>query len=498
MTLVEPHISPVAPEMLDLVYRRWLADFAGGFDHMVRVNRAHAVMLGETGILSTTDAGVLLRALDRLEADGAEAMTPDPALEDAYLNFEAEVIAIAGPSIGGRLHIGRSRNDLYATLNRLQCRDAALDIIDAVNALRRDLIEQAAIYADAVMPGYTHLQPAQPSTWGYYLLGLAEAFARDAERIAATWARINRNPLGAAAMTGTRFPIDCALTTRLLGFDAPFSHAQDAVASRDYAIELLAACTQATLTCSRLAEDMQIMVSHECHTLDLPARLTGTSSIMPQKRNPLIMEHLKGVSAQILGAFVAGVGATKATIYSNTIDGCRESLTLAWPAFKDTADCLRLTSLLVKGATPNAKRMLELAAANFSTATELADLIVERTDLSFRQAHHLVGAVVRTAITEGLRADEITVEMIDAAAENAIGHPLRLDPHEIRRALDPSAVVASRKTTGGPAPDAVRAHARSLGVDLDRDQAVQDRRRAQLTEADALLRRMAGDYAAAR
>lgn len=493
MTLAEPHITPVAPEMRDLIYRRWLTDFAAGFDHMVRVNDAHAVMLVRSGILTGDDARVLLQTLRRIAAAGPGAIGLDPALEDAYLNFEAEVIAIAGPSVGGRLHIGRSRNDLYATLNRLQCRDAALDIIDAVNALRDSLLAAAVRHADAVMPGYTHLQPAQPSTWGYYLLGLAEAFGRDAERIAASWTRINRNPLGAAAMTGTRFAIDCDLTTRLLGFDAPCGHAQDAVAARDYAIELLAASTQAALTCSRLAEDMQIMVSHEFHTLDLPARLTGTSSIMPQKRNPLIMEHLKGVSAQVLGAFVAGAGAMKATIYSNTIDGCRESLTLAWPAFKDTADCLRLARLLVAEATPNRARMQELAAANFSTATELADLIVEQTGLSFRQAHHLVGAVVRSAIADGLRADQMTTAMLDRAAEQVIGRPLRLDPEEVRRSLDPQAIVAGRRTVGGPAPDRIRSRAEVLRDDLTHDQAAQEGRRTGLHAADAELRQMVAD-----
>jgi argininosuccinate lyase len=396
-------------------------------------------------------------------------------------------MSIAGADTGGRMHIARSRNDLGATLDRLHCRNAALELIDCLHALIAVMLERAEQFADVVMPGYTHMQPAQPSTYGFYLLGLAEAFMRDCDRLDGVWPRINRNPLGAAAMTGTSFRIDRELTASLLGFDGLIEHTQDCVASRDFALELLAICVQMAVTWSRLAQDFYTMVMHEFQTLDLPDRLAGTSSIMPQKKNPVIMEHLKGKSAQVLGAYVAAATAMKATSFSNTIDGNRESLAMARDTFRDCCDCLRLATLMVDAAQPCKARMLRLAERNFSTATDLADALVRDCGLSFRDAHHVVGSVVRMAMDQELGAHEITSEMLDQAARDVIGRPLGMKAATVASCLDPTQAVAARRTVGSPSPNEVRRLVSVLGKALAAAGTTQAQRRSRLAAAEQRL-----------
>jgi argininosuccinate lyase len=480
--------EPVAPEVLELIFQQRLDhDFAVDFAPITLINRAHVVMLRRQGVITAEVAKALLAAFATMEQAGAAAYVPDPRLEDPYFNYEAAVIAITGADTGGRMHVARSRNDLGATLSRLHCRNGALALIDKVQALVAMLIERAGQFADVVMPGYTHMQPAQPSTYGFYLLGIAGAFMRDSDRLHDLWPRLNLNPMGAAAMTGTSFPIDRDLTTSLLGFDGLFEHTQDCVASRDFALELLAICVQMAITWSRLAQDFYTMVMHEFQTLELPDRVAGTSSIMPQKKNPVVMEHLKGKSALVLGAYVAAATAMRATSFSNTIDGNRESMAMAWDAIRECCDCLTLATLMVDAAQPNRARMLSLTERNFSTATDLADAMVRESGLSFRDAHHVVGGVVRSAMDQGLAANEITSAMVDEAAREVIGRPLGLPAATVATCLDPTQAVAAHRTVGGPSPHEVRRRAGVLAKALAAARAVQAQRRSRLAAAEQRL-----------
>jgi argininosuccinate lyase len=480
--------EPVTQEVLDLIYQRRLdEDFVANFPMITLINRAHVIMLLHQSILTPETAKALLLACDEMERTGPTGHVPDPRLEDPYFNYEAAVVKIVGADTGGRIHIARSRNDLQATFQRLHCRNAALALSDRLHALIAILLERADQYADVVMPGYTHMQPAQPSTYGFYLLGLAEAFMRDSCRLDEVWPRINLNPLGAAAMTGTGFPIDRNLTASLLGFDGVIEHTQDCVASRDFALELLAICVQMAVTWSRLAQDVFTMVMNEFQTLELPDRVAGTSSIMPQKKNPVIMEHLKGKSAVVLGAYVAAATAMRATSFSNTIDGNRESLVMAWGTFRECCDCLKLTSLMVEAAQPNRARMLTLTEQNFSTATDLADAMVRDCGLSFRDAHHVVGAVVRMAMDRGLTANQITSELVDQAARDVLGRPLGMHAVTVMSSLDPTHAVAAHDTVGGPSPAEVRRRVAVMRHTLAAARTVQSGRYSRLAEADRRL-----------
>jgi argininosuccinate lyase len=483
--------EPVAPEVLELIFQQRLdRDFAANFAPITQVNRAHVVMLRRQGIITAEVAKALLAAFDTMERKGAAAYPPDPRLEDPYFNYEAAVIAITGSDTGGRMHIARSRTRMSVDgtqLNRLHCRAGALELIDRLHGLIEKLIERADQFADVVMPGYTHMQPAQPSTYGFYLLGIADAFMRDAGRLDDFWPRLNLNPLGAAAMTGTSFPIDRNLTTALLGFDAVMEHTQDCVASRDFALELLGVCVQLAVTWSRLAQDFYTMVMHEFQTLELPDRVAGTSSIMPQKKNPVVMEHLKGKSAVVLGAFVTAATAMRAISFSNTIDGNREPPAMAMEAIGECCDCLTLATLMVDAAQPNRARMLDLTERNFSTATDLADAMVRESGLSFRDAHHVVGGMVRLAMDQGLAANQITGAMVDAVAQEVVGRPLGMAASVVARCLDPTQAVTARRTVGGPPPQEIRRRAAALGTSLAAARARQAERRARLAVAEQRL-----------
>jgi argininosuccinate lyase len=253
-----------APVVLEQLYGpRLQEEFAVTFPYMTAVNKAHVLMLARQEIIDRAAAAALLQALLALERSGPAAVRLDPRMEDAFFNYEAAVIRRTSPESGGQMHTVRSRNDLSATLIRLRLRDAMLEFVPRLFQARRTALDQAERYADIVMPGYTHLQPAQPVTFGHYLVGVAAALERDTHRIAAVYPGVNQSPLGAGALAGTTFPIDRQFTSGLLGFDGLVEHTRDAVASRDFALELLAQSAIFGLTCSRVAQDFYVWFTHE-------------------------------------------------------------------------------------------------------------------------------------------------------------------------------------------------------------------------------------------
>jgi len=478
-----------APEVVEYLYLpRLREEFGSSFAHMTAVNRAHVLMLAKQRIISLPAARKILRALAALERRGVRGFRLDPQLEDTYFNYEAAVIKLTGTDIGGQMHTARSRNDLGATITRLMIRDTLLEYVPLLFQARRTALAQARRYASIVMPGYTHLQPAQPLTFGHYLVGIAAALERDTRRIAGAYESANRSALGACALAGTTFPIDRALPARLLGFDGIVEHTLDAVASRDFALELLAGWAIFGLTCSRLAQDCYIWFTHEFGSVDFPDRVAGTSSIMPQKKNPVVLEHLKGKPAHLLAAFVSMAAAVKMTNFTNTVDGNRESTHWLWHARDEARACAVLLNLVLATARPNAALLEARARADFSTATDLADLLVRSGRMSFREAHHVVGGVVREAIAAGLRADQIGGDLVDRVARRVVGRPARLDAGALRRALDPRRSVEGRAHPGGPAPREVRRMIREAERRLRAEERAHAVRAARVDKAAAALR----------
>ncbi|MBD1587155.1 argininosuccinate lyase [Pseudomonas typographi] len=478
-----------AAEVNEFIYRPRLEGFAGGFAALGDINKAHLIMLAECGLIRGEHAATLARGVLAMEAAGPAAVPLDPAREDAYFNYEAHLIAQIGADVGGRLHTGRSRNDILATLDRLRCREVLMDVLDALHEVRGAALGNAERFASTVMPGYTHLQPAQPITYGYYLAAVEQALARDCQRLEQALVSMNQSPLGAAAFAGTPFAIDRARTAELLGFDGYVDNALDAVGSRDFILESLSHLSLLAVFWSRVAQDYFVWSTHEFALIDFPDSVAATSSIMPQKKNLTVLEYLKGRSGHIVGLLMGASMTVKGTNFTHTGDGNREGTRGFWEAAEETLRCLKLLALVLRTATPNAGVALAKAGEDFSTATGLADLIVREADLSFREAHHVVGAAVRMAMDAGLPAHRIDSAMVDTCAMAQLGHPLGLDPQQLRQCLDPAANVQARASAGGPAQATLLPALQRAGQHLASARQANQARRERLAAAQQRLQR---------
>ncbi len=424
-----------------------------GFDRRlakqdIEGSRAHAAMLAAQGIISDSDAAAiregLLTVLSEIEQDTFPYRVE---LEDIHMNVEARLKEIVGEP-AGRLHTGRSRNDQVAVDFRLWVRDQCDAVDEALTALMGALIGQAEDGADWVMPGFTHLQVAQPVTWGHHMMAYVEMFARDRSRFADARARMNESPLGAAALAGTSFPLDRHATAQALGFDRPMANSLDAVAARDFALEFLGAASICAMHLSRLAEELVIWSSAQFRFVAMSDRWSTGSSIMPQKRNPDAAELLRAKIGRIFGANVALMTVMKGLplTYSKDMQEDKEQTF-------DAADSLMLGLAAMAGMVADMKARpddLRVAAAmGFSTATDLADWLVRELGLPFRDAHHVTGTLVAKAEEAGCDLPDLTLEVmksvhdgIDARVYDVLG-------------VDNS--VRSRTSYGGTAPDNVRA-----------------------------------------
>ncbi len=416
----------------------------------IRGSRAHAAMLAATGIISDNDADAigkgLLTVLSEIERG---SFTFSEALEDIHLNIESRLTAIVGEP-GKRLHTARSRNDQVATDFRLWVRDQCDAAIAGIATLQRALLTQAEAGADWVMPGFTHLQTAQPVTWGHHMLAYVEMLGRDAGRFRDARARMNECPLGAAALAGTSFPVDRAMTAAALGFDRPMANSLDAVSDRDFALEFLTASAICATHLSRFAEELVIWSSAQFRFVTLSDRFTTGSSIMPQKKNPDAAELIRAKIGRILGATVALFTVMKGLplAYSKDMQEDKEQVF-------DAADTLMLSLAAMEGMvrdlSANREALERAAASGFATATDLADWLVRSAGLPFREAHHATGALVALAERKGCDLPDLSLAELQSA------HPAITQ--EVYAVLGVHNSVASRVSYGGTAPSQVRAQA---------------------------------------
>jgi argininosuccinate lyase len=368
------------------------------------------------------------------------------ALEDIHMNVEARLAALIGPP-AGRLHTARSRNDQVATDMRLWVRDVLDSADSALKGLQAALLTQVERHADAIMPGFTHLQPAQPVTFGHHLLAYVEMFGRDRGRLADARKRANESPLGAAALAGTSFPIDRKATAKALGFDRPMANSLDAVSARDFGLEFLAAAAIAATHLSRLAEELVLWSTPQFGFVRLSDAFSTGSSIMPQKRNPDAAELVRAKIGRILGAFTGLAVVMKGLplAYSKDMQEDKEGL---FDAADNLALAIGAMTGMIKDMKPDPKRMKAAANVGFATATDLADWLVQHLDMPFRQAHHVVGRLVKTAETKGCDLAGLSLaemQSVETRLTRAVFRVLTLDYS-----------VASRRSYGGTAPANVR------------------------------------------
>ena len=424
-----------------------------GFDRRlapqdIRGSRAHAAMLAATGIITADDAAAIDTGLQQILAEiEAGSFAFSTALEDIHMNVEARLTDLIGPA-AGRLHTARSRNDQVAVDFRLWVRDQCDTAIDGIDALMRAFVMQAESGADWVMPGFTHLQTAQPVTWGHHMLAYVEMLARDRGRFVDARRRMNECPLGAAALAGTSFPIDRHATATALGFDGPTANSLDSVSDRDFALEFLSAASICALHLSRFAEELVIWSSAQFRFVRLSDGFSTGSSIMPQKRNPDAAELLRAKIGRILGASIALFTVMKGLplTYSKDMQEDKEQVF-------DAADtlilCLAAMTGMVRDMTANRAALEAAASSGFSTATDLADWLVRALNLPFREAHHVTGALVKLAEGKGCDLPDLALsDMQDV-------HP-QITP-AVFDVLGVHNSVASRTSHGGTAPDNVRA-----------------------------------------
>ncbi len=413
------------------------------------VDMAHLLMLVHQEIVPAQTGKTIMKPLLRMYREGIPDQAFDQQYEDIHAGIESGLIAEAGIEAGGRLHIGRSRNDEVATCIRIKMRTELLDQLHSLIRLRRVLLELAAKHTGTIMPGFTHMQHAQPTTLAHYLLSYEQAFGRDYARLSDAYMRVNRSPLGAAAFASTGYPVDRDMTARLLGFDGIMLNTMDAVASRDVAGEMLAADTLLLTTLSRLCEELVLWSSSFVRFVDLDEIYCSTSSIMPQKKNPDVAEILRSRAGSLLGEFVSAVTIVKGLpmSYNRDLQNLNPHL---WRGITQVSRDIDLMAGMIRTASFNTSRMAEEAAQGFSTATELADHLVRKYNLPFRTAHHIVGHAVR----EG----RVDLQTIDDAAVQVTGSSLSsrgLTEEEVQMALDAISGVTVRARPGGPAPDAV-------------------------------------------
>ena len=427
---------------IDIDCRLWREDIEG--------SKAHAAMLGEAGVIGAADVKAIHEGLDRIAGEierGEFAFSK--ALEDIHMNIEARLKALIGEP-AGRLHTARSRNDQVATDFRLWTRRACADTEAALQDLMRALAEKAAAHAGDVMPGFTHLQTAQPITFGHHLLAYVEMFARDAGRFADAQKRMNECPLGAAALAGTSFPIDREATAGALGFDRPCANSLDAVSSRDFALEALAAASICATHLSRLAEEIVLWTSPHFGFVRLSDAFSTGSSIMPQKRNPDAAELVRAKTGRISASLNNLLTVMKGLPLAYSKD-MQEDKAAAFEGIDALALAIAAMTGMARDLEPNPEAMKEAAGRGYSTATDLADWLVRVLNMPFRDAHHVTGAIVALAEKKG-----VALDALDLKDMQDVEPRLTADVFSV---LTPEASAASRTSYGGAAPDNVKRQA---------------------------------------
>jgi argininosuccinate lyase len=458
---------PPHPLLFELQYEPGMRqDLQTVLPYLLRIDAAHILMLSGQGLLAPTAAAGLLDVHGELESRTLRGEIPFETAgphRGLFWLYEQHYIHRLGREVGGAVHVARSRNDINATVARLRARDELIRLLDRLGDLLDALMARAAENTETVMSCFTHYQPAQPSTLGHYLAGIGAELGRTGEWLAAAFDAVDRSPMGAAAGAGTSFPVDRELVARYLGFSRVIENAADAVASRDYLIQMLSAAAAMGIALTRLGHDLQQWSSHAYRFVRWPDDLVSTSSIMPQKRNAFVLENIRGLAVRPSAALVNCLMAMKSTPFSNSVEVGTEAVAPAWPAFAAAGDALRLMALLLRHMEVDRGQMLAFLDGAETTMTALADHLVARHGLAFRTAHDAVASLVRELPKAPLATAAVVATRLQAILAAAAVPPISLDRQAVEETLDPARSVMSARHGGGPAPAAVRRQLDGLG-----------------------------------
>ena len=438
-----------------------------GFDYKfasqdIRGSLAHVAMLAEKGIIEHEAAAAITKGLEQVRAEiEAGTFTFSRALEDIHMNVESRLAEIVGPD-AGRLHTARSRNDQVALDFRLWIRDTIDTLDEQLRELQKALAERALDHAGSVMPGFTHLQSAQPVTFGHHLMAYVEMLGRDRSRLADARKRLNECPLGSAALAGTSFPIDREMTAKALGFDRPTANSLDSVSDRDFVLETLSAAAISAVHLSRFAEEIVLWSTPQFGFVNLSDKFTTGSSIMPQKRNPDAAELVRGKSGRVIGALTGLLIVMKGLplAYSKDMQEDKEG---TFDALQSLSLCIAAMTGMVRDMVPDLKKMKSAAGSGYAIATDLADWLVRALNMPFRDAHHVTGRLVAMAAER-----KVALEKLSLADMQSVDKRITADVHDV---LGVDKSVKSRVSYGGTAPANVRAQARAWLKKIARDEA---------------------------
>ncbi|WP_208507363.1 argininosuccinate lyase [Variovorax paradoxus] len=479
-----------APELVKHVMRAFLEDMGEYFHVHLRIHKAHTLMLAEQKLVSAQEGAQILQALRELERGGKDGFELHPDT-DLYMQMEAFIKSRA-PEAGGKMHMGRSRNDLYACGARIMTRDKLMPMIADTLALQRVILERAGEHAATVMPGYTHLQHAEPITLGHFLVAFHDALARDVVRLKAAYDSANQNALGASALAGSSFALDRDRTRELLGFDSVVENSYDAVAARDYIVEAIAALAVMASSITRVVDSLIVWSTSEFGMIDMPDSYGYTSSIMPQKRNPgYFLESVRSKSARITGDVASALCTLKGTTFAQSRDTSFEITVPVFRAFGEAEGVVNVMRGVISRMIVRQETMAANCAGEFSGATEIANFLVKDKDLDFRSAYSVVANTIRIASERGLSPDGVTAGLIDEVATSVLGKPVGLSESQVRLALDPAGNLELKQTVGGPAVKEVKrmidARWQSLATNEGKYRMLVDRQQASEAALDAAI-----------
>lgn len=433
---------------------RWI------FDADIAVDLAHTVMLKEQGIINSEDCNRILNGLLKIREEGMEKL--DFSYEDIHISLESRLIDMVGEDVGGRMHSGRSRNDEVATCIRLVLREELMGLLEEIFALRKTLLSLAEKHIDTLMPGFTHLQHAQPTTLAHHLCAHEAALGRDFDRVQDVFSRVNLCPLGAAAFASTGFNLNRKRVEELLGFEGLMENSMDAVSSRDFLIECASVFTNLMINLSRMAEELVIWSSSEFNFIELDDTYASTSSIMPQKKNPDTAELMRGKTGVAVGALMSLITICKGLPLSYNRD-LQEATPNVWRSTETVRASVRIMDGMAKTMKIRSEVLAAQSVTGFTTATELADTFVRETGIPFRTAHQIVGMLAKDG-------EKPTMEKIDSVAEVVLGESLTgkgLTEKMVKEALNPVSNVKRRKVIGGPAPEEIRRYLSKRQTELE-------------------------------
>ena len=455
---------------------------------VIKINETHVAMLMEQKIIEWSNGVRLLQALSGLESK----MKLKPSLEDVHVAVEEEVNKKVGQEMGGNLHVAKSRNDQVSTAIRMELRQNLLDLMHSVIKLQEALTKLAGKHVRTVVPGYTHLHPAQPVTFAHYLLSYVDMLERDSQRLEETYQRVNLCPMGAGALATSSFPIDRDRVAELLGFSEVLENSIDAVSSRDFILETMADLTIIAVDISRLVEDLILWSSPDFGIIELPDSFSFTSSIMPQKKNPDVLEVIRAKMSHILGNFLTSAVTMKALPSSYNMD-FQEITPRLWESLENVTSSLDMLSKLVANLKVF-KNVFSKPLLSFSTSTELANTLVRNYKVPFRTAHKIVGSLIKMLTEEKITFSDVTPELLQKVIQDSLGLSLSVNAKDIHESTDPLKFVESHKARGGPSPTEVKRMLKIRKKWTALSKSNLSKKKLQLNEADDRLQSVAQSY----